>query len=138
MGALTDRWVSAMQSGTAQAKYSAKINAVTENPMELAAQAVESGKYMQGVNAAVNSGKMTKKLRAVNVATWKQIASTIGAQNMANGAKKGQAKMAAAEATIVQAGQAAKQAARAAGGSSMNRIQAALQAVKSTWGYGSL
>lgn len=134
MGALADRWKSAMQGGIAQQKYRDKINAYAGNPMELAAAAVDSGYWAQRTTAA--AGKMAKKLRAVQVGTWKANATGPGAQNMSTGATKGYAKMAAAESTIAAAGAAAKQAAHAAGTDPIARIRAALSAVKQAWGYG--
>ena len=136
MGALADRWANAMSGGLAQQKYRDKINAYAGNPMEAAAAAVDSGYWLQRVQAS--AAKMAKKLRGVSVQTWKANATGPGATNMGTGALKGKAKMAAAESNIIAAGQAAKAAAHAAGTDPMARIRAALSAVKQTWGYGGM
>lgn len=135
MGALADRWAAAMGGSIAQQKYKDKINAVTNSPMAAAADAVDSGLFLQRVQAAVASGKMSKKLRAANFTNWKSITSTVGASNMVSGAQKGKPKMAAAEAQIQQAGAAGKAAAHAAGPDPAARMIANMNAIKHAWGY---
>lgn len=131
---IVQNWVNAMQSATVQSKYRAAIQNVQTNPMEAAAAAVQSGKYLAGIQRSISEGKMIKKLGQASFANWKQITSTTGAANLTSGATKGTSKMTAAANTIAQAGQAAK-AAAAAQNSPLAKVQAAIQAIQSAWGY---
>lgn len=132
---IVQNWQAAMQGGVAASKYKSAINAVQDNPMQKAAAAVQSGAYAAGVQRAIASGKMVKKLQAASFANWKTIASTVGAQNLASGATKGLAKMQAAAAQIAAAGAAGKAAAQAATGS-VAKMVANMQAIQQAWGYG--
>ena len=61
----------------------AGINALTDNPFELAAQ--QAQKYLRKVTEAVNSGRYEAALRNVNVTEWKQMMTTRGVQRMQEG-----------------------------------------------------
>lgn len=133
---IVDNWKAAMTSGTARNKYVAGINAVTENPMEKAAAAVENGSYMAGVQAAISSGKMVRKLRGASLQNWKANATGPGANNLQSGATKGLAKMQAASQQIAAAGAAGKAAAAQVQGAEAKML-ANMRAIKAAWGYGS-
>lgn len=87
-------WVSQMGSTTTKNNYVAGINATTVNPMQLAASADAMQAYADGVQRSIDSGRRVAALNAADVGTWKQNATTIGATNLASGAKKAQAKYA--------------------------------------------
>lgn len=69
-------------------KYTAGINAVTVAPGQLAA--AQQPAYLAGVNASV--GIWASKVAGVTLQSWKQAATTTGAQRLATGATKGQPK----------------------------------------------
>ncbi len=86
------KWVAAMQSPTTQQNYINGINAVSVNPMQLAATPEAEARYIAGIQRAVNNGKRAKKLNAADVGMWKQNATSVGAQNLRSGATKGAPK----------------------------------------------
>jgi hypothetical protein len=83
-------WLAAMQSPQTAANYKAGINAVTVNPMALAAQAAPL--YLQNVTQAVNDGRYAQALNNASPAVWKANATGPGAQNLTTGAQKGYPK----------------------------------------------
>lgn len=87
-------WTAAMGSGQTKTNYINGINAVTVNPMQLAAAPEALQKYIDGCQRSLDTGKRAKALNAASVATWKGNATSIGANNLATGAKKAQDKYA--------------------------------------------
>lgn len=83
----------AWQTGFAGAgqKYTDGINAVTVAPGQLAA--AQRNAYVSGVQASAPI--WAAKVAAVDLQTWKNQATTVGAQRLATGATKGAAKMSA-------------------------------------------
>lgn len=73
----------------ASTKYAAGINAVTVAPGQLAA--AQKNLYLQNVQAAANT--WASKVAAVDLNTWKNAATTVGAQRLSSGATKGAPKM---------------------------------------------
>ena len=69
-------------------KYEAGINAVTVAPGQLAA--AQKNAYVQNVQASANTWAV--KVAAVDLNSWKQAATTTGAQRLATGATKGAQK----------------------------------------------
>ena len=59
------------------------VNAVTESPMEKAAQAKD--RWLQGVQRAAANGKYENNLRAVSLNDWKNAMLTKGIANMQTG-----------------------------------------------------
>lgn len=90
-----DNYVAAMGSAQTQKNYRDGINATTVNPMALAATDQALSDYQNACVASVQSGKRARALLAVNPAVWKQNAVTVGAANLASGAQKAKAKLAA-------------------------------------------
>lgn len=77
-------------AGTA---YTEGINSVTESPMQKAATPEAMQAYQDGVMRSIQSGKRVAALQAAPLATWKQNATTVGAQRLASGAQKAQSKV---------------------------------------------
>ena len=77
--------------GGAGQKYTDGINAVTVAPGQLAA--AQKGAYVQGVQASQDI--WAAKVASVDLGTWKNAATTTGAQRLATGATKGAPKVAA-------------------------------------------
>lgn len=75
--------------GAAGPKYIAGVNAVTVAPGVLASQNVNG--YLAGVQAGAPTWQ--KKMASQDLGTWKQQTATVGAQRLATGATKGQAKI---------------------------------------------
>ena len=93
-------------------KYAAGVNAVTVAPGQLAA--AQKALWLQNIQASQNIWAL--KVASVDLATWKQQTSTIGAQNLATGAQKGAPKMATfARATSCRNCRASSGASRHAG-----------------------
>lgn len=130
-----DNWTSAMGSTETANKYKQGINNTTENPMMLAATDEAMTNYLNGVQRSITSGKRVAKLQAASFSDWKQTSTTIGVQNLANGAKKGKPKMQRGLAPYAAAWPQMRQAARSLprGGktNAMNRISAALDVIYS-------
>lgn len=72
-------------------KYQAGVESVTVAPGQLAA--AQKAAYLAGVQN--NANIWATRVASVDLASWKNAASTVGAQRLATGATKGQAKMAA-------------------------------------------
>lgn len=70
-------------------KYTAGVNAVTTAPGQLAA--AQKALYLSNVQAAANT--WASKVAAVDLATWKNQTTTVGAQRLGSGATKGTPKM---------------------------------------------
>jgi hypothetical protein len=85
----------AYQRGMANASqnYIAGINAVTVNPMQLAATDQAMQAYQNGVMRSVSSGRRAAALNAANPATWKTNAVTVGASRLVSGAQKAKPKV---------------------------------------------
>ena len=132
------KWVAAMQSPTTQQNYVNGINAVTVNPMQLAATPQAEQNYINGIQRAIQSGKRAKKLNAADPAMWKQNAVNIGAANLRSGATKGQPKYVKGVQPYEQVWAQMRQAARALpkGGAAnaTARFQAALNIIMSAAG----
>lgn len=73
----------------AATKYTAGINSVTTAPGQLAA--AQKQLYLQNVQAQANN--WASKVAAVDLASWKNAATGVGAQRLASGATKGAPKM---------------------------------------------
>lgn len=127
------KWMASMQSATTQQNYVNGINAVSVNPMQLAAtdQAMQS--YLQGVQRSVANGKRAKKLQAADVGTWKANATSVGAQNLRSGATKGQPKYTKGvqpyESVWAQQRAAARSLPKGGMANAMARIQASLSII---------
>jgi hypothetical protein len=78
-------------TGGATNAYKAGVMAVTTNPAQLAAQAVD--KYVAGVQEAIQSGKYQRGLGRVTLQSWQQAAINVGAGRLASGVQKGEQKM---------------------------------------------
>lgn len=126
-------WTSAMGSTETANRYKQGIQNCTDNPMQLAAtdQAMEN--YLNGVKRSITSGKRVAKLQAASFTDWKAIASTVGVQNLANGAKKGSPKMSRGLAPYAavwpQMTAVAKALPKGGKTNAMNRISAALDVI---------
>lgn len=84
------RYVAGGTSAAARQKYIDGIQGFQGNPMELAAQ--QDQFFLQRVTESVTSGKRAAALRAVPVATWKQMAVTKGAPRLGPGMAAAQDK----------------------------------------------
>lgn len=82
-------WSQRLQASTTQIQNG--VNAVTTSPTQLAA-ANETG-YLQGVQAAVASGKWRTKLQAVSLSDWKSAMVNKGIPHIATGATQAQPKV---------------------------------------------
>lgn len=87
-------WLSAMGSPTTRQKYIDGINGFNGNPMALAAAPDAMQAYIDGVTRSVTSGKRANALNNASVTDWKNNATSVGAQRLASGAQKSQAKYA--------------------------------------------
>lgn len=123
------KWVATLQGGVAQANYKQNTQGKGGAAMGGAANAVESGRYLQGVQAAVSNGSMVKALQSgMGAALYNTNTQSVGAANLGSGAQKKQPKylaaitalqpvydqMAAASAAIGPKGDRGTAAARAA------------------------
>lgn len=86
------KWRSGM-AGAGQA-YTAGVQATTKDPTQLAAQAVDDGRYLAGVTAG--QARMAARLRAAGKSAWLEGCTKTGAQRLASGATKGGPKYDAA------------------------------------------
>jgi hypothetical protein len=125
-------WAAGMGSASAVTKYKQKIQAVSESPMAKAASPAAQQKYLNRTQLAVSSGRMAQRLNAVSLSAWQSQAINIGAMNLANGARKGQAKYSAAAQKLQSLWQQQHSAAQAIPhdgslGSAMARVQAVVQ-----------
>lgn len=75
----------------AATKYTDGVNRVTVAPGQLAA--AQKALYLQNVQAAANT--WASKVAAVDLQSWKQAATGVGAQRLGTGATKGAPKVAA-------------------------------------------
>lgn len=82
-----ERWSQGFSG--ASGRYTAGINAVTTAPGQLAA--LQKNLYVQKVQE--QSNVWASKVAAVPLQTWKDAATTVGAQRLATGAQKGAPKM---------------------------------------------
>lgn len=89
---MAQNWVTAMGSPATSQAYKAGIQNTEANPMQRAASQDAQAKYAQRTAEAVSSGRMAAKLNAVPKEYWQSQSVGIGAMNLANGGKKGQAK----------------------------------------------
>lgn len=76
------------------------VNAVTVSPTQLAAQNVQG--YLNGVNAAVTSGKWQRNLQKVTVQDWKNSMLQKGIPHIQTGATQAQAKVAQVMGPLLQ------------------------------------
>lgn len=84
-------WVTGMSSSTE--KIRKNVQAVTDSPMEKAANAVQ--RQVDGVIRAANSGKTARKLRSVSLDDWKNAFLTKGLNRIQSGASTAKNKFAA-------------------------------------------
>lgn len=127
--AILDKWKSGM-AGASKA-YQDGVNAVTESPMQKAAQNLD--KAVANYSARVADGTMAAKLNAVSIGTWKSQCA-IGASKLSTGAQKGSAKMGRFIANAIPMWQAQRAAADAAGSDPVARFAAALQIAQAAKG----
>lgn len=124
------KWKARMTDTTTRQGYIDGINAFQGNPMALAAAPDAQAKYKANTAAAVDNGRMAKKLMAADPGSWKQNATTIGANNLSSGATKGAPKAQKAYAILspIWAQQRSAVAGMPKGGRSnaINRFQTAL------------
>ena len=85
--AAAETW--AQNFGASGTKYAAGINSVTVAPGQLAA--AQKNAYLSGVQQ--NANIWAANVAKVDLGTWKAAATGVGAQRLATGATKGQAKM---------------------------------------------
>ena len=83
------KWSRNLQASTSEIR--AGVEAVTDSPMEKAADAVD--KYAEGVRRAVESGKFVSRLRATPLSLWKSNTLDKGIQRIAAGAQAAEGKM---------------------------------------------
>lgn len=116
-------WQAGMTSGAAATNYKAAMQALTVNPMEMAAQNLDkaAANFMQ----AVSSGRMAAKLRSVSLASYKA-SCVAGASRLASGATKGLPKYTAAQDRLDPIYEQMKQAAQANGGTPGSKAAAAI------------
>lgn len=130
----TAKW--ARNLGAAGQSYKDGINAVTENPMALAAAKADVA--LQNYSEAITSGRWAQKLQAVPMEFWKSQSANGGAQRLVSGVAKGTPKMQAALQKFAPAYEQAKMAARAIGGSgkaaAMAKVAAAYDILKQAAG----
>lgn len=82
-------WQTAMQGGTAAAKYKAGVQGYQGNPMAEAATPDAMQRYQDGVNNSVSSGRRQAALQSADPNSWRNNAMNAGAQNLARGVSKG-------------------------------------------------
>ena len=85
------RW--AQRLGSARDKIKAGVEAVTESPMDKAADAADD--YLAGKRRAVESGKYQAGLRRVSLAEWKRKFLSKGLDRIATGAADAEGEFAA-------------------------------------------
>lgn len=78
------KYLDRIQSGSAKEAYRNGIDAVTENPMQKAADADDL--YLARVEESVRSGRRRNALLSVPMTRWKENAKTKGAERLASGA----------------------------------------------------
>lgn len=86
---IADKWVN--NTSNATEAYKNGINAVTESPMQKAANNVDG--YVAGVQRAAQSGKYQRGLLRVDLPTWKNLAATKGANRLGTGVAAAKGKM---------------------------------------------
>lgn len=132
-------WQAAMGSTTTRQKYIDGINGTSVNPMALAASPAAMQSYIEGCQRSIDTGKRAQSLNNSSVATWKTNATTIGANNLVTGAKKGMPKYTANIAKYAAVWPQMKQAAAALpkGGiaNAQARANAALAVLMQAAGY---
>lgn len=87
---VAEKWM--RNYGGSAESFAEGIRAITENPMEKAANAAD--KYLAGIQAALASQKWQNALRAQNFQEWKEKTIRLGRLRMADGAREGQGKVA--------------------------------------------
>lgn len=85
-------WLAQMGSATTKQNYVNGVNNFNGNPMAMAATPEAMQAYVDGVQRSVDSGRRAAGLNGASVADWKNNATTVGAQRLASGAQKAQAK----------------------------------------------
>lgn len=84
-----DKW--AANSGSSGTSFVNGVQAVTESPMEKAA--ANPNKYLQGVQASVQSGKWANSLKSVSLAEWKRAMIDKGQARISSGVTQAKPKM---------------------------------------------
>lgn len=88
---IAKNWLTGIQNNTQKA--SAAVDAMTVNPMDLAAQAQD--RYASGVAKAARDGTFAAGCRSVSAQAWKTAYKTKGVPRMAEGAAQSQSVVAA-------------------------------------------
>lgn len=112
--AIAKSWLSGIQNNTEKAR--AAVDAMTVNPMELAAAA--EGRYALGTAKAAREGKFAAGCRSVSPNAWKKAYKEKGIPRMAEGAAQSLSLTAAfhdQHQPVAQASRDACRAAKAAG-----------------------
>lgn len=102
--AVAAKW--AQRAGAATGDYQRGVELTDKDPTALAAAA--GARYIQGVQAAYNSGKWARRLQQVGKAGWQDAVRTKGVANYATGIMASEQKYATAIGPVlaaVQAGQ---------------------------------
>ena len=81
--AVAAKWASRVQAASDSVKNG--VNAVTQNPADLAAQAKD--RWIQGVQRAASEGSFEAGLANVTLADWQKAMINKGIPNMMNGAR---------------------------------------------------
>ena len=122
---INKNWVAGMAG--AAGKYTAGVQAVTENPAAKAATPEAMQRYQDGVAQSVSSGRRAASLNAVTLEAWKQAATTKGAQRLPSGASAGaQKQLAAMQKWAPIYAQASQAAAAVPKGDMLGRLRANL------------
>lgn len=88
------RWLESMQSGATAQKYKDGINAVTENPMQKAADA--EALWLERIAESARTGKRRASLAGKGMDLWRGPAISKGAARLADGARTAGPKQLAA------------------------------------------
>lgn len=115
---------SAMANPTTQGNYKKGIQAFNGNPMALAASPEAMQRYQDGITRSIASGKRVNSLMAASPTDWKNNAVTVGAPNLASGARKAAPKQLRFYQKAAPIWDRMKQASMAVGGSGLAAAQA--------------
>lgn len=121
----TQRWKSAMASGTTRQNYIDGINGYQGNPMAQAATPAALQKYQDACALSVSSGRRAARLNASSPAVWKAQAVNFGASKLATAAQQSGPKYAAWAQSAQATWQAQTDAAKGASGA-LEKVRAAI------------
>ena len=128
---MVKRYEEGMKSAQAKRRYSDSMKNLRENPMLLAAEMEDE--YLRKVTEASTSGYRKRRLMEADFEGMKVTASTVGAERLSSGATKAVPKYRRRLATNYAGYESARQEARAAkkaGAAPMDRVKAAINALK--------